>query len=612
MRLDVRRIVGSEPVSGYYREEKNEGYDEERNMTLSLWQQRIALDFKILLEQRPSYKQIRYLGVANQGLELIRVERDKNGINNISAAELQEKGGRDYMVNTLKLKPGEQYLSKIELNSERGSIVFPLQPVIRISAPVTTPSGHVFGVIIINADFTAIAKPFVTSPPNVSFLLSDERGDYLLHPDTTKQFTLQLGGSAGLFKDFPLQRKIDEEHVEDQYSLIELSDISSSLISSHLHYDPLNHERYILVSALTSHSLIHEQSAGFGQRLMLYVFIIVLLISVAMAIIAKRMTRPIQRLTIAAERISEGEDDVSIPDTQRTDELGVLANAFKTMMTHLSASKFKLEAMADNLEEEVVQRTHDLEQALEQAESANLAKSEFLANMSHEIRTPMNGVIGMTNLLLDSDLSEEQQYKALVIKRSSDSLLSVINDILDFSKIEAGKLDIDIIEFDFDVMINDFAMIMANRASEKGIELICPANLSFHQWFKGDPARLRQILSNLVGNAIKFTSEGEVVVHCSQVNVAEPYSQLKFSITDTGIGITQEQQQELFERFTQADSSTTREHGGTGLGLAISKQLVELMGGEIGVISDVGKGSTFWFTVELEKTKAKPTQNKDT
>jgi len=512
---------------------------------------------------------------------------------------IQGKYASTLFAKTFKktLKDGKAYFSDFENYgpSNEGPYGF-------LTAPIISELGEVLGIYAIQIRPDGISKQFKSINQADNGILH-----YLIGSED-----LILRTSIGEEKDI-LQRKITTEETrlfqhEASHSLVHhhKKDMksykgpnSSEVIGRH-HTVSILGIKWILISEMDKNKTL-ASSYALAIKMLLVTFFAAILIFIASFVVAKRITRPIKILANASEAISAGKEKkpVWVDDDN---EIGQFADAFNDMVEELNTNELALKEYANHREAMLVtlkENELNLIRAKNEAEEGMKSKAEFLASMSHEIRTPMNGVLGMLGLIKNSKLDDIQTHQVTLAESSAKSLLNLINDILDFSKVDAGKLELENLEFNLRDEIGNFAESIGHRAQENGVELIIDLIKVEHKLVICDPGRLRQILNNLVGNAIKFTHQGEILITAELTETSLTEGKLHISIKDTGIGIPSNKIDDLFNSFTQVDASTTRKYGGTGLGLSISKKLVQLMGGSVHVSSIEGEGSIFSFTIDV-------------
>ncbi len=583
--LQVQALSVTPPIQGIIRARRNNGVDPYDGSPEKLWQERLQTIFAGHLASNPNYLQIRYIGVANGGKEIVRVDRKVRGgaVRICPEDELAQKGEREYFQEALNVAPGSNYISRIELNREQGEIEVPHLPTIRLATVVYEDIAKPFGIVIINVDLRELFHKASTVPVvQGQVYLMNEYGDFLKHPDPDMSFGFEFDRPGLAYQAFSSldfnqlgthsARVIDEG--EESFGV----GYGRVILPGGRPFDVILAVPYSRIIA----SLSNVRKAG------VIVAALTTLLAIALSIFfARKISRPIADMVGVMES-HEYDRQIRFPKFG-TSEFSTLASSIEKM-------DLAIKRQAEDLKNEARERLV--------TEARSEARSLFLANMSHEIRTPMNGVVSMAELLNQTELDDEQRRYTRVLKSSADLLLTVIDDILDFSKIEAGKLMIESVEMEPVVLVEEVVSLLNPKANEKNLKLSAWVDPKLPDCVLGDPVRVRQILINLVGNAIKFTKSGHVRIRAERVADAGAGCVINFSVEDTGIGIEPKRLESIFESFAQSDSSTTRKYGGTGLGLTISKQLVELMDGRMQVQSEWGHGSKFSFQLPVVEVAA--------
>ncbi|MBF0157809.1 MAG: response regulator, partial [Magnetococcales bacterium] len=613
LRKDAIVLAEADAVRAFSREERRGGAG--KSDVQDQRRARITRLFAAVLEGSPALVGIRLHGGEAGIPGWIGVERGEDGgIRSLAAGALSPLGEEETPFQGRGATSGETWLSRLgfsagfDASAGRGVVSF------KVYSPVVGRDGGVLAVVAIEADLRKLAAPLISVSQDGYLALADVEGHLLAHPGMEVFPEKGLGELARGLAGFERGGRATGE------PLVPFPNADSVMLSGELPIDPGLAQSGIVTRllqvregegamaplvamAVVSRDRVTDNSWLLIRQMLAKTLLFPVVLFFLIIFASRRLTRPVRVLTQAANRVAAGDLGVELPEVGR-DEIGELTRAFAGMVAHLVDSQERLRELAASLEVQVQERTRDLAVARDEALAASQAKSLFLASMSHEIRTPLNVVLGMLEILHNGELKPAEREYVHLAHGSGKILLSVINDILDFSKVEAGRLTLERIPFDLRELVDETARILSPLAHDKKIELTAFVPSSLPSSVVGDPGRLRQILVNLLGNAIKFTPVGGTVeLYGGPVVRGDGWVEYLFEIRDTGIGVPPEKREEIFLQFTQADSSTTRRFGGTGLGLAISRRLVGLMGGELGVDDNRASatGSVFHFSVVLEQ-----------
>ncbi len=597
LKEDARFLTRIPPVQGIIRAMDAEGFDEQENTMIDVWERRMSDILKTVIYQRPAYTQIRFIGIAEGGKEIVRVQQKQQTISVIGLEYLQARGDRDYFKEIVAMKQGETYISGVNYNREHGEITRPLLPILRVGVAVRNKSGEIFGMVVINVDIRLFARSLYQIFTDQFFFLANEDGEFLIHPDENKRLTFEFGRTAKVQDEYRFEKKNYTEPGKDSYTVLSLPDQGVGIALYKIHFDDRNPNRYLLLGLVADFIRINKKSIALGKDLGLLTLGVFLLVGVLSGLSVRWLTRPILQLKMASDKITAGEEGVEIPIASK-DEVGDLARSVASMVEKQKVTQDALRKLAGSLEEKVKERTMQLE-------SLNSEMESFVYIVSHDIKSPIVSLQGLTDLIsreLGDSLPGDVQTYLEHMKNSVTMMGQLTEDLLELSRV--GRMDYRLENVEVNELIDQIIVEQNAVAQEKDVNIFAQPGLPS---VIANKKRLYQVFSNLIGNAVKFMPDNTDAPLVEISAVVVEGGLIVFTVKDNGAGIDPRNHDRIFMMFQRGHG---REVPGTGMGLALVKRIVENFGGSISLESSTGAGACFRIT--LPAARKQPNEQQTT
>lgn len=607
LRNDISLLSKAPAIQGIIRARQEGGMDSFDGSTEDQWKKRLAIIFTDFLKAKPDYTQVRYIGKANNGIEIVRVNRLKDlSVIRVSETGLQTKGDRPYFKQTLKMQKGEIYLSEINLNREKGKVTAPFTPMLRAAIPVYSNQGEVFGILIINMDFGwALNSIHHSRKIEHKHYITNDKGDFLAHPDLSKTFGMDHGKRHTIQGVYPELTKLFDPASSIGVMAIFSKQVEQTFFVSlkKIYFDPLNPERFLTIGQGANYSDIISESKSILRQSILLTLVVIFLGFILVLFFSRQLTLPLRQITLATQQIAEGGAEPPLP-LKATDEIGILARSFKTMSEKIQERSQALQEAHDNLETRVQERTVELSSAHKQLkeysnelERSNQDLKNFTLIASHDLQEPLRKIISFGERLQDSSGELNSQAKGFLqrIQDSANRMQGFIEDLLEYSQVTRKKLGFEPVD------LNDIVQEVLCDLDTQIVETEGVVNVNPFPVIEADRMHMRQLFQNLIENSLKYHRKGvpPTVNLSSSIKESGDY---EIIIEDNGIGFENKYSDRIFKMFERLHGR--KEFKGTGIGLAICEKIVLRHHGTISVESEVGKGSTFMITMPAKQPES--------